>query len=156
MDLKGAAAASGVSAVSIQKYETAKRTPTAHRLASLADVYGVSLDSLLDRPQGPKAITAGKVLVDRPRLEGLLRAKTCAEALPYLNWRPGMFLALVEIPEGFELVGAQEAMDLAVEVRQHLQKIAPRIVEAYEHNQISWESFGRDQLRTLGGDPDQI
>ncbi len=85
-----------------------------------------------------------------------MRANTCAEALPYMNWRPGIFLALVEIPAGFELVGAQEAMDLAVEARQHLQKIAPRIVEAYEQNQGSWESFGRDQLRSLGGDPDQI
>lgn len=156
LDLKSAAQASGVSAVSIQKYETARRTPTAHRLAALAEVYATSIDTLMGRPRGPHAIYPGKVLVDRRRLEGLLRAKNCAEALPYLNWRPGMFLALVEVPEGFELVGAQEAMDLAVEARQHLQKIAPRIVEAYEENQVAWEAFGRDQLRALGGDPEKI
>ena len=156
LDLKSAAEASGVSAVSIQKYETARRTPTAHRLAALADVYGASVDSLLGRPRGAKAVIPGKVLVDRQRIEKLLQARSCAEALPYLNWRPGIFLALVEIPEGFELIGAQEAMELAVQARQHLQKIAPRIVEAYEHNQGSWEAFGRDQLRALGGDPDRI
>jgi len=37
-----------------------------------------------------------------------------------------------------------------------LQKIAPRIVEAYEENQVAWEAFGRDQLRALGGDPEKI
>ena len=103
MGLNQAASASGVSAVSIQKYETARRTPTVHRLVSLAKLYGVSMDWLVGLSSARDPFPPGLVIEDSRVVEGILGAKTEADLLPLLNWRPSIYLALIEVPGKFRL-----------------------------------------------------
>jgi len=141
LDLRDAAARAGISAVSLQKYETARMTPTVHRLAALAGEYGCTTDELLDRAPPEGRIAAGRVLVDRAKVEAILAAERPEDLVPHLNWRPGMYLALVEVPEAYAILGAGEAIDLALELRDHVSRIAPGLVEAYEEHLRDWEDF---------------
>lgn len=138
LDLNQAARASAVSAVSIQKYETAKRTPTVHRMAALAKLYGVSMDWLVGLSSARDPFPPGLVIEDCRVVESILGARNEAEILPLLNWRPSLYLALIEVPGKFRLLGAQDAMEMAVKVREHLRNVAPGLVQRYEKFLDRW------------------
>ena len=147
MGLNQAASASGVSAVSIQKYETARRTPTVHRLVSLAKLYGVSMDWLVGLSSARDPFPPGLVIEDSRVVEGILGAKTEADLLPLLNWRPSIYLALIEVPGKFRLLGPTDAMEMAVKVREHLRSVGPGLVRKYEEILDRWALVRTDAAR---------